>query len=870
MTDAVLKVGADTRQAERALGGLQRNIGKLAIAAAVTGISVAVNKSLRSIDELAKRARAFNTTAASLRALENSASLAGISSDQLSTALVRVQRSVGEAFVNSSSAANKALEALGLSAKELSVLPVDQQIQRITNQLKEVRNPAERARLSLELLGRNGPLMLELGENVEFFKKRAEELGIALTQVDTQNIERANDAMARVGFIIDESIQKAVAALAPLIESVAEKLESAVGIMVRALRVVGEQSERILSILGSLAVFLAGKLLISAGLAAGAFLALARAKIAAAIAAGVLRTALIRTGIGILIVAVGELTFRFIQLSRTMGSVGAVFNLLGDVAREVLGVMAARLGILLEQFKIVGRVIERSFIDAFVVVVEKFVAMTQTLADGFNRLFARFGITIEAAGSTLSENLKQLSRDSDQAIDASIQQIGLLRDKLEEPRLAWQKLTEAVKESLAVNNEYNAVTQDVIDNTEELTEANNRLSASSGTTAAQVMSDLQDQILAASKQTRQEQELTNQLLQIRNTIGAAAFAQNREQITNLVQQRNELQEINVIANNLTDQYEEQQNSFAKQFRTLKLLRETNRDNRAILEQQFQLYNRINQVTLFQYDLEQAALNDSADLLREIDGLRQAILETQDEAINKEVLLAQVEQQRINLLEQAQINMHDARMRMESEFATRLQKTFEMQFKAAGFSNDRVMQMAKDRASFEMKTDAERTQFGIQQAGQLFDALGQNNRQAFEAAKALNIANAIMNTYAGATQALATYPPPFSFIAASAVVAMGLAQVATIRSQQYSGRALGGPVMAGQSYIVGERGPEVFTPSTSGGITPNNQMGGDVVNINFNIQANDPRGFDQLLAERRPMIINMIKTAVNDRGNKSNL
>lgn len=33
------------------------------------------------------------------------------------------------------------------------------------------------------------------------------------------------------------------------------------------------------------------------------------------------------------------------------------------------------------------------------------------------------------------------------------------------------------------------------------------------------------------------------------------------------------------------------------------------------------------------------------------------------------------------------------------------------------------------------------------------------------------------------------------------------------------RALGGPVTAGSSYIVGEKGPEVFTPATSGTITP---------------------------------------------------
>jgi len=49
------------------------------------------------------------------------------------------------------------------------------------------------------------------------------------------------------------------------------------------------------------------------------------------------------------------------------------------------------------------------------------------------------------------------------------------------------------------------------------------------------------------------------------------------------------------------------------------------------------------------------------------------------------------------------------------------------------------------------------------------------------------------------------------------------------------RAAGGPVSAGKSYLVGEKGPELFTPSRGGSIVPNNQMGGDV-NVNVNVDA----------------------------------
>lgn len=60
-----------------------------------------------------------------------------------------------------------------------------------------------------------------------------------------------------------------------------------------------------------------------------------------------------------------------------------------------------------------------------------------------------------------------------------------------------------------------------------------------------------------------------------------------------------------------------------------------------------------------------------------------------------------------------------------------------------------------------------------------------------------------------------------------------------------GRAAGGPVNAGTTYLVGEKGPELFTPGINGNIIPNNKLtggsgGGAVFNITVN-GALDPEG-----------------------------
>jgi hypothetical protein len=81
-------------------------------------------------------------------------------------------------------------------------------------------------------------------------------------------------------------------------------------------------------------------------------------------------------------------------------------------------------------------------------------------------------------------------------------------------------------------------------------------------------------------------------------------------------------------------------------------------------------------------------------------------------------------------------------------------------------------------------------------------------------------------------------------------------------------AEGGSINAGQPAVVGERGRELFVPSTSGTIIPNHDLGGGM-NITFNIQANDVRGIKELLIDNRATIINLVNQGANQKG-KSNV
>jgi len=82
-----------------------------------------------------------------------------------------------------------------------------------------------------------------------------------------------------------------------------------------------------------------------------------------------------------------------------------------------------------------------------------------------------------------------------------------------------------------------------------------------------------------------------------------------------------------------------------------------------------------------------------------------------------------------------------------------------------------------------------------------------------------------------------------------------------------GLASGGPAKAGQPYIVGEEGPELFIPKNSGTVIPNDEtmsimgargqgMNGGSTTVNYNIQAVDAPSFQQLVARDPEFIFNV--------------
>ena len=103
-----------------------------------------------------------------------------------------------------------------------------------------------------------------------------------------------------------------------------------------------------------------------------------------------------------------------------------------------------------------------------------------------------------------------------------------------------------------------------------------------------------------------------------------------------------------------------------------------------------------------------------------------------------------------------------------------------------FFQEQAAAGAKKRKEFEMQSATAQTSHVLGELSNQFSGIASNNKKLFQLNKAFQIAQAIMQTYQGATLAMSSYPPPLSFVMAGAQVAAGLGQVAQIRAQSFEG------------------------------------------------------------------------------------
>ena len=147
-------------------------------------------------------------------------------------------------------------------------------------------------------------------------------------------------------------------------------------------------------------------------------------------------------------------------------------------------------------------------------------------------------------------------------------------------------------------------------------------------------------------------------------------------------------------------------------------------------------------------------------------------------------------------------------------------------------------------------------------------IGQAVQFAFKKSMALfkfdAIKKAMISLYEGAMKTFASIPFPFNIAVVGGAIAFGMGLINKMKGFEKGGRP---PV--GRPSIVGEKGAELFVPDQAGTIVPNDKLGmGKPVTVNFNINTVDATGFEELLVNSRGVLINLINSAVNEKGQRA--
>jgi hypothetical protein len=276
-------------------------------------------------------AASLKTSVESLQVLTLAGELAGVSLGEIEQATKKLTTRLSEAASGSGSAVG-ALERLNLSARDLQALPLDERIATIQDALARLVPEAERAAVASDLFGDKAALaFLRIDPaTLREAAKDVRDFGVAVSATDAVQIERTGDAIAKLSLIWLGLTNRLTAAVAPALETIANALGDAArgsGMLGQAITAVFDNLGRLTAYAATFATVMAGRWV--AGLTAAALSV-------KGLATGLvlLRGALIRTGIGALIVGAGELVYQFTQLVAKVGGVGAAFGLLRNVAAE--------------------------------------------------------------------------------------------------------------------------------------------------------------------------------------------------------------------------------------------------------------------------------------------------------------------------------------------------------------------------------------------------------------------------------------------------------------------------------------------------------------------------------------------------------
>ena len=191
------------------------------------GFGALIASSLRATDTLTKTANKIGTTTEALGALRYAADLTGVSTQTMDMALQRFTRRTAEA-AKGMGEAKGAIKELGLNARELNRMSLDERMIVLADAFKDVTSESDRLRLAFKLFDSEGAALVNTlsqgGDALKEMLGEAKALGLAMSSNAARGVEDASDAITKLLSLGRGVRDQFTAALAPAIESVVTRL----------------------------------------------------------------------------------------------------------------------------------------------------------------------------------------------------------------------------------------------------------------------------------------------------------------------------------------------------------------------------------------------------------------------------------------------------------------------------------------------------------------------------------------------------------------------------------------------------------------------------------------------------------------------
>jgi hypothetical protein len=325
------RLAAFARRAGLALGA--------AAAAATASLGLIVRSTAESAAQIRQFAQVANATPEALQRWSAGARTVGIEQEKLADILKDMNDRVGDFLQTGGGPMADFFEnvapRVGVTADQFARLSGPEALQLYVDTLERAGLSQQEMTFYLEAMASDAtrllPLLRNGGAEMTRLGEQASDLGAVLDGDALEALRRTQLALGTVSLVFDGLRNRIAVAVAPTIEALANAfvaLASDGGILRSAIDTLIGNLGRLASYAATFAAVMAGRWV--AGMAAAA---LSVRGLATALV--FLRGALIRTGIGALIVGAGELVYQFSQLVARVGGVGEAFRLLGDLAREV-------------------------------------------------------------------------------------------------------------------------------------------------------------------------------------------------------------------------------------------------------------------------------------------------------------------------------------------------------------------------------------------------------------------------------------------------------------------------------------------------------------------------------------------------------